>query len=111
MQSIKDIPAKTLAPGITGHYTHGENVTFGYVKLDKGSMVPLHHHIHEQVTYILEGRLDMTIDGVDCPMTPGMYHVIPSHVPHSALAVTDCKLIDVFGPVREEYKTTVPVWE
>ena len=108
---IKDIPVKTLAPGIMGHYAHGENATFGFVELEKGSIVPLHHHVHEQITYILEGQLDMLIDGIECPMTAGMYHVIPSNVPHSAVAATNCKVIDVFGPVREDYKTTTPVWE
>jgi quercetin dioxygenase-like cupin family protein len=111
MQLIKDIPVKTLAPGITGHYAHGENTTFGYLMLEKGSIVPLHHHVQEQITYILEGQLDMVIDGIDCSMTAGMYHVIHSNIPHSAVAVTDCKVIDVFGPVREDYKTTTPVWE
>lgn len=111
MQLISDIPAKTLAPGITGHYAHGERATFGFVNLAKGAIVPMHHHVHEQITYILDGRLDMVIDGINCPMTAGMYHVIPSNVPHSAVAATDCKVIDVFGPVREDYKTTAPVWE
>lgn len=104
MKLIKDIKPKELAPGITGHYAHGEKATFGYVELKKGSIVPLHHHINEQITYILEGQLDMVIGGVDCSMTAGMYHVISSNVPHSAVAVTDCKLIDTFSPVREDYK-------
>ena len=111
MQLIKDIPVKALAPGITGHYAHGEHATFGYVELEEGSIVPLHHHVHEQITYILEGQLDMLIDGVDCSLTAGMYHVIPSNTPHSAVATTNCRVIDVFGPVREDYKTTAPVWE
>jgi quercetin dioxygenase-like cupin family protein len=34
-----------------------------------------------------------------------MYHVIPSNTPHSAIAKADCKAIDVFSPVREDYKT------
>lgn len=111
MEPIKNINPKQLAPGITGHYAHGEKATFGYIELKKGSVVPIHHHIHEQITYILEGQLDMVIGGVEYSMNAGMYHVIPSDVPHSAIAVTDTKVIDVFGPVREDYKTSAPVWE
>ena len=96
MEPIKNINPKQLAPGITGHYAHGEKATFGYIELKKGSVVPIHHHIHEQITYILEGQLDMVIGGVEYSMNAGMYHVIPSDVPHSAIAVTDTKVIDVF---------------
>ena len=54
----------------------------------------------------------MVIGGVSYSLTDGMYHVIPSDVPHYAVAITDCKVIDVFGPVREDYKTTsTPNWE
>ena len=111
MDLIKNIKPKDLAPGITGYYAHGDMSTFGYVELKKGSTVPLHHHINEQITYILEGHLDMVIGGVACSLTNGMYHIIPSNTPHSAIALTDCKLIDVFGPVREDYKITeTPAW-
>jgi len=113
MQSIKDIPAKNVVPGITAYYAHGDNLTFGYVVLKAGTVVPEHHHIHEQITYILEGELDMTIDGESCPLKTGMYHVIPSNTPHSAIANVDCVAIDVFSPVREDYKSPeTPVgWE
>ena len=105
MQSIKNIPPKELLPGITGYYAHGENMTFGLVELKAGSSVPLHHHIHEQTTYIVEGQLDMVIGGQSYTLTAGMYHVIPSNTPHSAIAKADRKAIDVFSPVREDYKT------
>ena len=80
-------------------------MTFGMVELKEGSSVPMHQHVHEQTTYIVEGKLDMVIGGVACSLTAGMYHVIPSNTPHSAVAMADCKVIDVFSPVREDYKT------
>ena len=111
MEPIKNIKPKNLAPGITGHYAHGERSTFGFIELKKGSSVPMHSHVHEQITYIIEGQLDMVIGGTEYSLANGMYHVIPSNMPHSAIAVTDCKVIDVFGPVREDYKTTdEPNW-
>lgn len=104
MKQIKTIPSKEIVPGITGYYAHGDKHTFGYVEIKKGSVVPEHHHIHEQITYILEGQLNMVIGGESCSLTAGMYHIIPSNVTHGALAISDCKLIDTFSPVREDYK-------
>lgn len=103
MQLIKDIPAKQLMAGITGHYAHGSNMSFGFIEIVKGTKMPAHQHIHEQITYVIEGELDMTIDGTLYPLTAGMYYVIPSNTLHAAFAKTDCKLIDVFAPVRKEY--------
>lgn len=104
MEPIKNIPPKELVPGITGHYAHGAGMTFGYIEIKAGSDLPEHHHPHEQITYILEGELDMVIGGKACPLTAGMYYVIPPYTPHSAIARMDCKVIDVFNPVREDYR-------
>ena len=103
MQHIKNLIPKELVAGIDGYYVHGTNMTLGYVEIKAGSDLPQHHHVHEQITYIIEGQLDMVIGGKDCSLTAGMYYVIPSNVPHGAIAVTDCKVIDVFSPVREDY--------
>ena len=105
MDSIKNIKPKEVVPGSIGHYAHGDGLTFGYVEVKKGSILPEHHHIHEQITYIIEGQLDMVIDGIACSLTAGMYHIIPSNVLHSAVAATDCKVIDAFAPAREDYKS------
>lgn len=104
MEQIKNIKPKELVPGITGYYAHGEKMTFGYVELLEGASVPTHHHAQEQITYVIEGQLDMIIGGKACSLMPGMYHVIPSDTPHSAIAKKFCKLIDAFSPVREDYK-------
>lgn len=106
MDVIKNLNPKKLTRGITGYYAHGDKLTFGYVELKIGSSVPMHQHINEQITYVLEGQLDMVIGEKSCSLTAGMYHVIPSNTPHSAIAITDCKVIDAFSPVREDYKAS-----
>ncbi|MBS1920994.1 MAG: cupin domain-containing protein [Bacteroidetes bacterium] len=103
--NIKNIKPKEIASGITGYYAHGEKMTFGYVELLEGASIPIHQHPQEQITYIIEGQLDMTIGSVACSLTPGMYHVIPPNTPHTATAKMFCKLIDVFSPMREDYKS------
>lgn len=105
MPPIKQISPKEVVPGITGYYAHGKEMTLGFVEVKAGSVLPAHKHVHEQITYIIEGQLDMTIDGKLCILKAGMYYVIPSNVVHSAIANVDCKVIDVFNPVREDYRT------
>jgi quercetin dioxygenase-like cupin family protein len=104
MQLLKDITTRELAPGIFAKLVHGNSLTLSVVDIKKGSILPEHHHVHEQITFILEGELEMTIGGKTYLMAAGTVHVIPSTMPHSAVARTDCKVIDAFNPVREDYK-------
>jgi quercetin dioxygenase-like cupin family protein len=104
MQLIKSIPPKEVVQGITGYYAHGDSMTLGYIEIKEGSSLPEHHHVHEQITYIIEGELDMIIGGESYALKSGMVHVIPSNMPHSATAKINCKLIDAFSPPREDYK-------
>ena len=105
MPKISEISPLLLMEGITGQYVHGQQMTFGLVEITKGTIMPQHQHVQEQITYILEGQLDMLIDGTLCTLTAGNYYVIASNIMHGAHAITACKLIDVFCPVREAYKT------
>ncbi len=102
--NIEDIKTKELVTGITGRYVHSKNVTVGYVNIDKGAILPIHSHVNEQITQIISGRLEMTIDGVTTILEPNTITVIPSNAIHSAVALTDCIAIDTFYPIREDYK-------
>jgi quercetin dioxygenase-like cupin family protein len=101
---ISDIEPKKLAMGITGRYFHTDSSTIGFVDIEKGAILPAHSHVHEQTTQVTEGRLEMTIDDVVQVLEPGMITLIPSNTVHSAIALTDCKVTDIFHPVREDYK-------
>lgn len=104
MSNINDITPLTLAAGVSGQYIHGNGLTMGIVDIKAGGIVPLHQHPHEQITYILEGELHMEICGVPMLLKKGDYYVIPSNTQHSARAGMDCKVMDVFTPVREDYR-------
>jgi quercetin dioxygenase-like cupin family protein len=72
---LKDLPPKELMQGIRGYYAHGENMTLGLVEIEAGTVMPLHQHIHEQITYLLEGQLDMEIGGIAHTLTAGSYYI------------------------------------
>ena len=63
-----------------------------------------HSHVNEQVVNGIEGTFEMTVGGELVIVGPGEILVIPSNVKHSGKAITDCKILDVFYPVREDYK-------
>jgi quercetin dioxygenase-like cupin family protein len=77
-----------------------------HVYLDKGAKVPQHSHENEQLTYILEGALHFWI-GADRSeeviVRAGEVLVIPSNVPHEAVALEDTLDVDVFSPPRQDW--------
>jgi quercetin dioxygenase-like cupin family protein len=104
MQHLGDIPVKQLLPGFFGKMVHGERSSLVFWDIKKDSVLTEHAHLHEQITYIAEGELEMVIGGKKYLLTAGSVHVIPSLVPHSALAITDCRVIDSFSPARDDYR-------
>lgn len=98
-----DIKPKEIAPGFFGRFVHTANTTIAYWEIKEGSSIPVHHHVHEMTVNVIEGKLKLTIGDETQIIEPGTVGVIPSNVPHTATAVTDCKIIDVFYPVRADY--------
>ena len=81
-----------------------ENITVAFNTLKAGAEVPVHEHIHETIDYVLEGELEMSIGNETIRMYAGMVARVPSHIVHSARAITNCKVINIFYPVREDFK-------
>jgi quercetin dioxygenase-like cupin family protein len=104
MQFLNDIPPREFLPGFFGRFIHGSSSTLSYVTIIKGSQLPTHQHMHEQITHIVEGEIEMVIGDHTYMFKSGSVHVIPGNTPHSAYAHTDCKVLDFFSPAREDYK-------
>lgn len=101
---LAQIPAKELVKGFHAKFIHTEAVTIAFVEIESGSILPEHQHIHEQTTTVLVGKLELIVEGKIHMLQAGQAVTIPSNARHSALAHEDCKAIDVFSPVREDYK-------
>jgi quercetin dioxygenase-like cupin family protein len=81
----------------------GDKVMLARVFMKKGAHVPEHHHLNEQVTYILEGALKFAIAGQEVVVKAGEVLCIPSDMPHEAWALEDTLDLDVFTPPREDW--------
>lgn len=104
IQDISKIEQKEIIKGFNGRFFHTNNFTIAFWEIEEGSLLPVHSHIHEQTTQVIEGKLEMLIDGITTVLEPGMIANIPSNVIHSGKALTNCKVTDVFSPTREDYK-------
>ena len=104
MEHISQLEAKEIRPGFFGKMIHGEKATVSIWDIRKGSRLETHQHEQEQITYITAGELLMNIGGQEYLLTEGCYHVIPSNVPHNAVALTDVKVMDFFAPARNDYR-------
>ena len=105
--TLSTIPPFEISRGFKARFIHTDSMTLAFVEVDEGAELPEHAHVHEQVTTLLEGRFDLTIGGKLYQMEPGEVCVIPSNVPHSGKAHTHCRLMDVFHPVREDFRKGV----
>ena len=81
----------------------GEKVMVARLWLFKDCLVPLHHHESEQISVVLQGALKFELEGREVMARAGEVVVIPSNVPHSALAIEDTIGIDVFSPIRHDW--------
>jgi quercetin dioxygenase-like cupin family protein len=102
--SVNDAPARELFPGYRARLVHSERMTFSYVDVDAGASFAEHDHPHEQVIHMLEGELEVTIDGETRVLCAGDVAVVPSNARHRGTAITACRILDAFSPTRDDYR-------
>ncbi len=101
---LASMPSREVAPGFHGKFVHTEHQTFAFWEIAPGSSLPLHSHPQEQVLQMLEGEFELRVGGKVLHLKAGEVVVIASNEEHSGKALTPCKIIDTFYPVREDYR-------
>lgn len=100
------IPAETVNLSMSRQIVHGEKLMIARIKFKDGFKVPLHSHVHEQVTQVISGKMrfwfgenkDEIMD-----LGPGDVIVIPSNLPHEALMIGDVEEVDTWAPPRQDW--------
>jgi quercetin dioxygenase-like cupin family protein len=89
-------------PGWFGRYFHSANMTIAHYDFKRGSSIHEHHHPQEEVYEVIDGELEMTIDGETRIVRAGIVAIVPGNVPHSVKALTDGRAIIVDYPLRSD---------
>jgi len=100
----RSLDEREVLPGFRAVFAHSANMTLACWTIDEGAILPAHSHPYEQISLVLDGRLEMTLDGETRMLGTGAIAVIPAGVVHSGKALTRVRAIDAFHPVREDYR-------
>ena len=102
---LENREAKEIVPGVRIRTFWGDQMLLSSADIDANAGLPLHSHPHEQAGTVVSGEFELTIAGETRWLRSGDSFVIPGGVEHGGRAGDiPAKIVDVFSPVREDYK-------
>jgi quercetin dioxygenase-like cupin family protein len=98
-------PTSEVYPGISRQSIDGEKQTLVRYVYQPGAVFPIHSHVQEQITTVLTGEIEFTVDGVPTVFRAGDVAVIPSLVPHGArvIGTVAVETFNALSPRRETH--------
>ena len=101
----KDAKPVIMLPGLTRKtLAQSQSMMLCEFTFDAHVEIPIHSHPHEQVGYLAEGHVEMTINGKKYELRKGDSYYASANVPHGAFTLEPSVIIDTFCPPREDYK-------
>jgi unsaturated pyranuronate lyase len=100
---ISSLKVVERLPGWHGRYFHSQSMTFAHYDFVRGSSIHEHFHAQEEVYEVIEGELEVTIDGTTQIAREGVVAIVPGNACHSVRALTDGRAIIVDYPVRRDF--------
>jgi quercetin dioxygenase-like cupin family protein len=101
---VDALPVREIFPGLRARLIHTDRVTHSWVEVDAGATFPEHQHPQEQIVTVLEGELELIVEGKMHRLKPGSVFVIPPDARHSGGGITRCRVLDAFAPARDDYR-------
>ena len=105
LQEWEAMEREKMNPKMWRKLIYGERAMLAQIFIAKDGVVPTHHHESEQISYAVKGALKFDLEGKEIVLRAGQVLVIPSNVPHSAVALEDFLGFDVFSPIRVDWLT------
>ena len=99
-----DVPWDTIGAGLTRQILgYGPDLMLVRVEFEKGAVGVMHHHPHRQVSYVVAGAFEVTVNGETRTLRTGDCFYVAADLVHGAVALEKGTLIDVFTPAREDF--------
>ena len=102
-----ELKAKQLFEGMTLRAVSGDKTMMTFFEFEPHALIPHHRHVHEQITYVIEGEIEFTVDGETKLLKAGDGVIILSNQEHSARILDKpARALDAWYPIREDYRCT-----
>jgi len=104
-----DLPETPMASRIGRRMVSGDKMTVVMLNLTQGATVGQHQHPHEQLIYVLSGKIAFESNDGKRILGSGDVVHLPSNVPHGGIALEDTVTLEIFSPPREDFLTNAPL--
>ncbi len=100
----QDVEAQDCEPGVRRKIlAYTEDLMMCEISFEKGARGNVHSHPHLQITYIVKGSFEFTIDGEKKVVYAGDSLYMPADSVHGTVALEEGILVDIFHPMRKEF--------
>ncbi len=103
---VKSTEARVSAPepGLTRMVgAYNDKLFLAEHRMEKGWVGARHSHPHDQIVYVISGRLKVTCGDETFEVGAGDSFVVRGGIEHQAAALESSHVIDVFTPCRHDY--------
>jgi len=109
--ALENLPEERVTDKISRRTLAGEREMIVWWSMKAGAHAAAHYHPHEQIFWMLSGRMDFRMGDERRTCRAGDVGVIPGGVEHEAWFPEDTEVVDVFAPPREDFLSgEVPVY-
>ncbi len=103
--ALKNLAEEKITDKISRRVLTGDKEMVVWWSMKAGAHAAAHKHPHEQVFWVVSGRMEFRLGNDKKTCGPGALGVIPGGVEHEAWFPEDTEVVDVFAPPREDFLT------
>ena len=99
--AFADLPVAEPYEGLRRRTFDSAGSTVNEYSFEPGASFPLHRHPEEQVTLVLEGRVEWTVDGESSTLAAGSWSVVGPDIEHGITAGPEgARIVAIITPRR-----------
>jgi len=103
--TLETLPVERISDTISRRVITGAKEMVVFWSMKAGAHAAAHAHPHEQIFWVLSGRMEFRLGADTRTCGPGELGLIPGGVEHEAWFPEDTEVVDVFAPPREDFLT------